>query len=102
MLSFIRTYRVALLMASAIIFLILHHLFGFLGHFGFDDVRGYAFYAYKWMHSTPFYLDDNFFSYRWGVIGPLYIFYLLFGIHDFSSALPGSLFFLGHLYGAPQ
>ncbi len=98
MLPIIRNNAVLIGLALAVCLLIIHHLLGFFGHFGFDDVRGYAFYAHKWIHTSAFYLDDDFFSYRWGIIAPLALVYSIFGIHDLSSAIPAGLFFLGHLY----
>ena len=51
-----------------IAFLFFHHHYGYFGHYGFDDIMGYGYYAKKWADGQLFYLNEDFFSYRWGFI----------------------------------
>jgi hypothetical protein len=67
--------------------LILHHFWGYYGHYGFDDVLGYGYYAHEWAQGQLFFLSEDFFSYRWGFIAPTSIFYALFGVNDHASAI---------------
>jgi hypothetical protein len=74
-----------------IVLLLLHHKFAYFGHYGYDDIMGYAFYAQKWAQGNLFFLNDDFFSYRWGFISLTGFFYALFGISDGASAITPSL-----------
>lgn len=69
----------------------LHHFYGFFGHYGFDDIMGYGFYGQKWAEGQLFYLNEDFFSYRWGFISLTGLSYALFGVNDHSSALVAAL-----------
>jgi len=71
---------------SLIIFLFVHHFWGFGGHFGWDDME-YAQLAHQWANGT-FHISENHFSYRFPVILFTGIAYKWFGVNDFSSALP--------------
>ena len=74
--------------------LIVHHIWGYYGHYGFDDIVGYGYYAKQWADGQAFYLNEDFFSYRWGFIAPTSVFYALFGINDHVSALFPTLIYL--------
>jgi len=74
-----------------IVFLFLHHVYGYFGHYGYDDIMGYAYYAKKWADGQLFYLNDDFFSYRWGFISLTAFFYALFGMGDMVSAIAPTL-----------
>jgi hypothetical protein len=74
--------------------LIVHHVWGYYGHYGFDDVLGYGYYAKQWADGQLFFLDAGFFSYRWGFIAPTSVFYALFGVSDWVSAIFPTLVYL--------
>ena len=77
-----------------IAFLFFHHFYGFFGHYGFDDIMGYGYYAKIWADGHLFFLNEDFFSYRWGFIGLTGFFYSIFGMSDESSAIVPSLILL--------
>ena len=79
---------------GVIAFLYIHHFYGYFGHYGFDDIMGYAYYGKIWADGEVFFLNDDFFSYRWGFIGITSLFYALFGMSDESSAIAPSLVLL--------
>lgn len=68
---------------------IFHHFFGYLGHFGWDDME-YARLAKLWA-DNGFDLTTNHFTYRWTIIGFTGIMYKLFGMSDLTSAVPSML-----------
>lgn len=68
-----------------IIIVILYHLFGYIGHYGFDDLH-YAELASDLLKGSVN-LEDHF-SYRFPVILFTSLSYLIFGVSDFSSSLP--------------
>lgn len=72
----------------------IHHFYGFFGHYGFDDIMGYGFYGKKWADGQLFFLNEDFFSYRWGFISLTGLSYALFGVNDHSSALGAGLVYL--------
>lgn len=76
------------------ILLVVHHFWGYYGHYGFDDVVGYGYYAKKWADGQLFYLNKDFFSYRWGFIAPTSVFYALWGVNDHVSALFPTLVYI--------
>jgi hypothetical protein len=78
-----------------IAFLFVHHFYGYFGHYGFDDIMGYGYYAKKWADGELFFLNEDFFSYRWGFISLTGFFYALFGMSDNTSAIAPSLVLLG-------
>jgi len=71
-----------------IIIVWLYHLFGYTGHFGFDDLH-YAELASELL-SGSINLDDHY-AYRFPVILSTSLFYEIFGISDFSSSMPALL-----------
>jgi len=77
-----------------IAFLFVHHFYGYFGHYGFDDIMGYGYYAKKWADGELFFLNEDFFSYRWGFISLTGFFYALFGMSDNTSAIAPSLVLL--------
>ena len=68
-----------------IIIVVLYHLFGYTGHFGFDDLH-YAELAAKLLKGSVHFEDH--YAYRFPVILFTALSYLIFGISDFSSSLP--------------
>lgn len=77
-----------------IAFLFVHHYVGYFGHYGFDDIMGYGYYGKKWADGQLFFLNEDFFSYRWGFISLTGFFYALFGVNDDVSAITSSLVLL--------
>jgi hypothetical protein len=77
-----------------IAFLFVHHYAGYFGHYGFDDIMGYGYYGKKWADGQWFFLNEDFFSYRWGFISLTGFFYALFGVNDDASAITASLVLL--------
>ena len=75
--------------------LLAYHQFGYLGHYGFDDLH-YAQLAHDLNHGI---LDfGNHYTYRISIIGLTALSYRLFGISDFASALPPLLVSTAILY----
>jgi len=72
-----------------VVFIVINHFFGYLGHYGWDDME-YARLAKQWADGV-FDLSLNHFTYRWTIIGFTGISYKLFGMSDFASALPSML-----------
>ena len=68
-----------------IIIVFLYHLFGYIGHFGFDDLH-YAELAVDLLHGSVNFEDH--YAYRFPVILFTFLSYLIFGISDFASSLP--------------
>ncbi len=77
-----------------IAFLLVHHFYFYFGHYGYDDIMGYGYYAKKWADGYLFFLNDDFFSYRWIFIASTGLFYALWGISDHVSAIFPSLILL--------
>lgn len=77
-----------------IAFLFFHHFGGYYGHYGFDDVMGYGYFGKKWADGHLFFLNEDFFSYRWGFISLTGFFYALLGMSDHTSAIAPSLVLL--------
>lgn len=74
--------------------LLVHHFWGYYGHYGFDDIGGYGYYAKQWADGQAFFLNEDFFSYRWGFIAPTGVFYALFGVNDHVSAILPTIIYL--------
>jgi len=80
-----RAYFILLLF---IILVVLYHIFGYAGHYGFDDIH-YAELANGLLHGS---LDfEDHFAYRLPVILFTALFYLILGVSDLSSSLPSIL-----------
>ncbi|MBI5540570.1 MAG: hypothetical protein HY951_10965 [Bacteroidia bacterium] len=69
-----------------IIVIFFNHFFGYVGHYGWDDME-YARLAKQWADGN-FDLTLNHFTYRWTIIGFTGLSYMLFGMSDFASAIP--------------
>jgi hypothetical protein len=67
------------------LFLLLYHVFGYTGHFGYDDLH-YAQIAADLLNGHIDYNDH--YVFRTPLIILTYISYSLFGINDFASAIP--------------
>lgn len=67
-------------------FLVFHYLFGYLGHYGYDDVLGYMYQAAQVVQGN-FELGDDHYAYRWGIIFLTALSYSIFGIQDTAGAL---------------
>jgi len=74
-----------LILVSFIFLLIAYHLFGYTGHYGYDDIH-YARLANDFNNGIVDYNDH--FSYRIVVILFTALSYRIFGISDFASSLP--------------
>lgn len=62
------------------------HCIGFFGHFGYDDIY-YARIAHA-ITNGNFNPGNDLYAFRWGIVYPITLFYLIFGVNDFSSSLP--------------
>ena len=80
---------------ACLLLLVVHFVGCYFGHYGFDDLH-YAELAHEWLsgHFDP----ADHYSYRWTLLGLTSLSYALFGIHDWSSALPALLVTAGILY----
>ncbi len=78
-------YLILLLYVTA---LVLYHLTGYLGHFGYDDLH-YARVAHDLTRGVIDYNDH--FTYRFALVLPAALFYSFFGLSDPASALPALL-----------
>ncbi len=75
--------------------LVLYHVFGYFGHYGFDDMV-YARLAKNMADGTLVF--DNSFSFRFGILIPLALSYFFFGVSDFSSSMPSLIVSLSILF----
>lgn len=73
---------------------VLHHLFGYLGHYGYDDME-YARAAARLANGV--FVAGNHYSFRITLVGLTALSYKVFGINDWASALTPLLFFIGTL-----
>ena len=71
-----------------VVIIILYHVFGYIGHFGYDDIH-YAELAKNLLNGQIDYGDHA--TYRLPVILLTALFYSLFGISDLTSSLPAML-----------
>ena len=83
-----------LIFIAFVLVIILHHLFGYLGHYGFDDME-YARAAARLANGE--FDAGNHYSFRITLVGLTALSYKLFGINDWASALPPLIFFIGTL-----
>ena len=84
-----------LIFLSFAIFIIFYHAFGYLGHFGYDDIH-YAKIASDINKGIIDYNDH--FTFRTPVIVLTSISYAIFGISDFASSLPAILISISVLF----
>jgi len=68
-----------------ILIIVLYHLFGYTGHFGFDDLH-YAELAKDLLRGELDFGDH--YAYRFTLVGLTALSYLISGISDFASSLP--------------
>lgn len=68
--------------------IILYHIFGYVGHFGYDDME-YARISHGFTQGNIDFSDH--FAHRWTMLGTTALAYFLFGVNDFSSSLPAIL-----------
>lgn len=83
-----------LIFIAFVLAVVLHHLFGYLGHYGFDDME-YARVAARLANGE--FDAGNHYSFRITLVGLTALSYKLFGINDWASALPPLIFFIGTL-----
>lgn len=74
-----------IILLLSVSFVVLYHIFGYIGHFGIDDME-YAKIAYNLSHGITDY--SNSFSFRWPIIFLTSISYKVFGVSDFASSMP--------------
>lgn len=77
-------------MIGLMVYLVGYHVVGYFGHYGYDDMR-YAALAKQMADGTFDLGNGDHFSYRWALLLPTAISYKLFGVSDWSSAIPGWL-----------
>jgi len=77
-----------------IIFTLVNHFWGYIGHYGFDDME-YAKMAYNLNHGV--YDVMNHYDFRWTIVGLTALSYQIFGINDFASSIPALLVFISTL-----
>lgn len=77
------------------IFLWVHFVFGYIGHYGFDDME-YARLA--WGIAQGNFEASNHFSYRLALLLPTALSYLIFGVNDLASSFPPLLAASATLY----
>ena len=80
-----RQYTGPFILGLHLIALIIFHLFGYVGHYGFDDMQ-YAEMANNLSQGNIDFQDH--FSFRITILSLTALSYSLFGISDFSSSLP--------------
>lgn len=86
--------RIYFILLIYIILVILYHIFGYTGHFGYDDIH-YAELANDLLNGTVNFEDH--YAYRLPVILLTALFYLIFGISDLTSSLPALMITIGIL-----
>lgn len=79
-------FKILIFTVFAIAFLLFNHFWAYQGHFGIDDLH-YARLAKQWADGD-FSISTDHYSLRWGIIFSVGMVYWLFGVSDFSSALP--------------
>ena len=77
-----------LILSFFVVIVILYHIFGYIGHYGYDDIQ-YANLAANILQGNIDYNDH--FIYRAPVIFLTAASYWLFGVNDFASSLPSIL-----------
>lgn len=77
-----------------IVIVVLYHLFGYIGHFGFDDIH-YAELASGLLGGSIDFEDH--YAYRFPLVLLTALSYLIFGISDLASSLPAMAITIGIL-----
>lgn len=85
----------SLVFFGSILLLVVHFVGFYFGHYGFDDLH-YAELAHDWLTGT--YDAADHYSYRWTLLALTSLSYALFGIQDWSSALPALVITVALLY----
>ncbi len=80
-----KTKRQILILFFFIGAIILHHFFGYIGHFGYDDLH-YAKLAHDFKNGVIDFNDH--FSFRSTIIAFTALSYSIFGVSDFASSFP--------------
>lgn len=83
-----KNYTKPAILSGAILFIIFFHIFGYIGHYGYDDLH-YAEIAHNLLNGKIDFGDH--YVFRVPIIFMTALSYSLFGISDFSSALPSIL-----------
>lgn len=81
-------WRTWWLWAACLLFFMVYHAWAYAGHFGYDDML-YARLSHGILQGN--WDLSNHFTFRWSVLFPTALSYRLFGVSDFSSALPAWL-----------
>jgi hypothetical protein len=81
-------YRAYMILLVFAIIVVLFHVFGYTGHFGFDDLH-YAELASDLIHGKVHFEDH--YAYRLPVVLFTALFYMIFGVSDLASSLPAIL-----------
>jgi len=87
-------YTNPLLFLAFIVALLVHHFWGYLGHYGYDDME-YARLAARF--SEGFFDSTNHSSFRLTLVGLTALSYKLFGINDLASSIPALAYTTGSL-----
>ena len=75
----------SVLFAALALALLAHHAWGYVGHFGFDDIH-YARLSQQFAKGI-FHTSEDHYTFRWGLIWLNGLAYKVFGMNDHSSAL---------------
>ena len=86
--KFFKSKSKLLVLASHLLVLIIYHQFGYLGHYGYDDLQ-YAEIANNLNHGVVDFSDH--FTYRFPLILLTSLSFLVFGVNDFASAISSLL-----------
>lgn len=86
-----KTKNQFIILAAFIGFVIAYHIFGYIGHYGYDDLH-YAKLANDFKNGIIDYNDH--FSFRTPLIILTSLSYSIFGVSDFASSLPSILIFV--------
>jgi 4-amino-4-deoxy-L-arabinose transferase-like glycosyltransferase len=70
---------------ASLLFLVIYHIFGYIGHYGYDDLH-YAEIAHNFLNGRIDFGDH--YVFRIPIVFATAASYLIFGISDFSSSLP--------------
>lgn len=77
-----------LIFLASISILIIHHLYAYTGHYGYDDMHYAKLAAGLWDGSMDY---SDHYSFRWPLLFLTALSFKLFGINDFGAAIPSLL-----------
>ncbi len=80
---------------TVVFIIILFRIFGFFGHYGFDDME-YARMASDLLKGTPDF--SNHYLFRTMLVVPLAVCYKIWGFNDYASSVPSLLAFIGIIF----